>query len=144
MNFEIELRETQGREPELHGIILQEGRAASRRSEIFAPGSVSWPANGIEIRAVHKGATESRAHPVRGSDGTLSIRARATDALREAIQAGKKYMSVEFSAIEQRNTEGGIREITRAMVFGAALVSSPEYLQTAAELRSTKRRMLWL
>ena len=138
-SFEIELRET-GREPELHGIVLQEGRAASERREIFTLGSVRWPSEGIEIMPEHRGSVESRAHPIRESDGRLTIRARATDALRAAVQAGKRYMSVEFHALEQRTTAGGIREITRALVTGAALVANPEYDMTAAEVRNKDRR----
>ena len=143
-SFEIELRETEGREPMLHGTILQEGRAATVRREIFAPGSVRWPGGGIEIMPEHRGTVESRAHPIRSDTGELSITARATDALRAAVAAGRKYMSVEFFSLEERTTEGGIREITKAMVSGAALVPSPEYDMTAAEIRSTNRRRQWL
>ena len=139
-SFEIEIRQVEGREPELHGIVLQEGRAASERREIFTPGSVQWPSEGIAILPEHRGSVESRAQPVRESDGRLTIRARATDALRAAVQSGKRYMSVEFNALEERQTGGGIREITRALVSAAALVASPEYDMTAAEVRNKHRR----
>ena len=36
-------------------------------------------------------------------------------------------MSVEFKAIEERQTRAGVREILRAFVTDAALVSNPEY-----------------
>ena len=143
-SFEIELRETEGREPMLHGTILQEGRAASERREIFAPGSVRWPGTGIEIMPEHRGTVESRAHPIRSDTGELSITARATDALQKAVAAGKRYMSVEFVSLEERTTPGGVREILKAMVYGAALCSVPEYDMTAAELRNKNRRKAWL
>ena len=142
--FEIELRQTEGREPELFGTILQEGRAASQKREVFAPGSVVWPGTGIEIMPKHNGTVETRAHPVRSSTGLLEIRATATPALRNAVQAGRKYMSVEFFSLKENRTAGDIREITRAMVTGAALVPNPEYVQTGAELRNKNRRRAWL
>ena len=135
---------------ELHGVILQEGRAASGgRVEVFAPGSVQWPSTGIGILTDHRVDPEIRAFPHRDSVGRINIRARATSAIREAIAAGKKWMSVEFRTIEERVTKGGIREILRAYVVNAALVANPEYDTTAAELRGSDPRTpraetLWL
>ena len=143
--FAIEVRETAGREPELAGCILVEGRAASGgRAEVFAPGSVQWPSEGVEIAPAHDAGTETRAHPVRGSDGALSIRARATDKLRAAVAAGAKYMSVEFHALQERTTKGGVREVLRALVMRAALTASPEYDSTHAEIRAQRRPRVWL
>ena len=139
-SFEIEIRQIEGRDPELHGVILQEGRAASERVELFAPGSVEWPTEGIAILAEHRGSVESRALPIRERDGRLTIKARATDALRAAVAAGKHHLSVEFHALAEKTTAGGIREIRSALVSAAALVSSPEYTQTAAEVRNQHRR----
>ena len=143
-SFEIELRQAERREPELIGTILTEGRAASGgRAEVFAPGSVSWPSEGVGISAGHGGATEARAHPVRQRNGELTIRARATEALRQAVEAGSRYMSVEFHALQERRTQGGVREILGALVQRAALVPNPEYDTTAAELRNKRGRRWW-
>ena len=142
--FSIELREAEGRNPELHGVILQEGRAAGERRELFTMNSVKWPREGVEIMPKHNGTIETRAHPIRSSDGVLEIRATATPALRAAVQAGRKHMSVEFFSLRENRTAGDIREITSAMVTGAALVPNPEYVQTSAELRSKQRRRVWL
>ena len=138
--FEIEIRETEGREPMLHGIVIQEGRAASQRVELFAPGSIQWPAEGIDVLTEHRGAPESKAIPVRSSLGEISIQARATDKLREAVAAGKRFMSIEFNSLVEKRTQGGIREISSAFLKAAALVSSPEYTQTAAEVRDKHQR----
>ena len=149
-SFEVEIRETEGRDPELHGVILTEGRAASGgRAEVFTPGSVQWPGDGIEIAPGHKAATESRAHPVRSQNGEIRIKARATDALQKAVKAGAKFMSVEFFALEERTTKAGVREILSALVKRAALTPIPEYDTTAAELREQgdkhrAMRRLWL
>lgn len=143
-SFEIELRQAERREPELIGTILTEGRAASGgRTELFAPGSVSWPSEGVGIAAGHDGETEVRAHPVRGRDGKLTIRARATASLRQAVENGSRFMSVEFHALQERRTQGGVREILSALVQRAALVPDPEYDTTAAELRNKRRRRWW-
>ena len=130
---EIELRQN-GRE--LVGVILQEGRAATGgRAEVFAPNSVEWLGEGIEIRTVHRGAPEVKAIPERQADGRITIRAAATDAIRRAYAEGKKYLSVEFHPIRQMQTRAGVREIQRAVVIGAAMVANPEYNQAVAEIR---------
>lgn len=144
-SFEVELREEDGREPSLRGVMLTEGRAASGgRREVFALGSVRWPSDGVGISVGHDGGTETRAHPVRDrSSGELRITARATRAIREAVEAGARWMSVEFVALEERETRGGVREVLSALVNRAALTASPEFDTTAAEVR-TRRRRLWL
>ena len=137
-----EIREAGG---ELHGTILTEGRAASGgRAEVFAPGSVTWPAQGIGILVEHGGQAETRAFPHRAPNGELNVRARATDAIRAAIGAGKSYMSVEFVGVEERTTAGGVREILSAYVMAAALVDSPEYDTTRAEVRAKRRGRWWM
>ena len=129
----------------LHGVILQEGRAASGgRAEVFTPGAVTWPADGIGILDEHGGPEIARAYPHRDRDGRIMIRARATDAIRAAIQAGRNRMSIEFRALQERTTRGGVREVLRAMVTAAALVANPEYDTTAAEVREPRRRIRWL
>ena len=72
------------------------------------------------------------------------VEAEATPAIRAAVEGGKRYMSVEFMAIEERTTQGGVREILSAFVPRAALVDRPEYDSTSAEVRSKRRRRVWL
>ena len=50
---------------------------------------------------------------------------------------------MEFHAIREVRTAGGVREIQRALVDAAAMVASPEYAQATSEVRSTRRR-IWL
>ena len=128
----------------LHAVLIQEGRAASGgRKELFVPGSVQWPAEGVGILTAHRAAPEVRAVPTREADGRISIVARATDAIREAVQAGRKWMSVEFHALEERTVASGVREVLQAFVPRAALVANPEYDTTAAEVREAERRAHW-
>ena len=125
----------------LHGQIVQEGRAASGgRAEVFAPNSITWPTDGVRILDKHGGPELARAYPHRDPAGRILIRARATDAIRAAIAAGRNRMSIEFRPIEERTTKGGVREILRALVDAAALVSNPEYDTTAAEVRERRRK----
>ena len=119
----------------MRGVLLQEGRAARRRREVFAPGSVQWPTGGVGILTRHRGAPEVRAIPEREPDGRIVIEAPATDRIREAVASGRRFMSVEFRSMRERRTEGGIREILSAFVDAGALVQSPEYAQTTAEVR---------
>ena len=133
----VEVRETEDG-PHLYGTLIQEGRAARRRREVFAPGSVEWPAEGVGILTRHHGAPEVRAVPTREPDGRITLRARATDAIREAVAAGRRYMSVEFHALRERRTEGGIREVLRALVPDVVLVPDPEYAQTGVEVRQAE------
>ena len=119
----FELREDGGN---LHGVMLQEGRAAKGgRAEVFAPGSVEWPSQGVAIIDGHKGPELARAIPDRSETGELRVTATATDAIRAAIQSGRRYMSIEFRALAESRTAAGVREITRAIVHSAALVASP-------------------
>ena len=148
LSFEVEVREASrpGYEPTLHGIMIQEGRAASGgRREVFAPGSVEWPSQGVAVLTEHRGRMETRGQVIRQRDGRLTLTARATDAIRTAVEAGKRFMSVEFRALDERTTKGGVREVLRAFVDAAALVAAPEYDTTAAEVRSERRmRRVWL
>ena len=129
----------------LHGVILQEGRAAAGgRAELFAPGAVVWPSDGVAILPEHHAAVETRAVPERQANGEIRIAAPATPALFAAVQAGRRSMSVEFTALEEIRTAGGVREIRRAMVSAAALTDRPEYSQTSAELRERPEVRVWL
>ena len=139
----VEIREANG-VPMLHGVVLQEGRAAQGgRAELFSPFSVIWPADGIKLLGEHRGAELARAVPTRDADGSLRIETRATPEIIDAY-ATRKFFSVEFHAISEVRTTAGIREIQRALVEAAAMVSSPEYSQAVVEVRARSRRKVWL
>lgn len=150
MNFEVEIREEAGREPTLYGVMLTEGRAASGgRREVFAPGAVEWPSEGVGILTEHRGDIETRAHVVRDRNGRLTLTGPATENITRAVAEGKRFMSVEFQALKERTTKGGVREILRAFVDAATLTDRPEYDTTAAEVRAQRgdverKAALWL
>ena len=138
----VEIREANDG-PTLRGVILQEGRAASGgRAEVFAPLSVVWPSDGIALLGEHRGEALAHAVPVRGVDGSLRIETRATPEIIAAYET-RRYFSVEFHAISEVRTKGGVREISRALVESAALVPNPEYPNVKAEVRASRRRV-WL
>ena len=130
--------------PRLHGVIITEGRAAAGgRAELFAPGAVVWPAEGIGVGIQHYDTTETRCIPVRNGN-QVCIDAPATPALFAAVQGGARYMSLEFHALRETRTRAGIREVTSALVVGAIVTAKAEYSQTAAEVRTRQERRVWL
>ena len=122
--------------------IIQEGRAGSVRSELFAPMSIIWPENGIAVRVEHRGIEVARAVPERRQDGAITIRTPATERIQEAFTT-RRFMSIEFTSLAETRTASGIREIARAYVGAVAMVADPEYKQATAEVRSRQRRV-WL
>ena len=70
----------------------------------------------------------------------IRITAPATPAIFAAVQAGQKWMSVEFHSVREVRTAGGVREIEQALLDGLpAITDDPEYHQTSAEVRTKKR-----
>ena len=131
--------------PRLTGVIVPEGRAArAGRAELWAPGSASWGSDGIALRAEHRGAEVGRALPVRRANGEITISTPATPELRAAVDAGRKFLSVEFVPLAEVRTAGGVRELQRAFIEAAALVPNPEYGGTRAEVRSQAEVKVWL
>ena len=138
----IELRESETG-PQIVGCLIQEGRVASVRAEVFAPGSCVWGSEGVAIRAAHLGAEDSRAIPTRESDGKITIAAPASAALVAAFNEGRRFLSIEFHSLKETRSAAGVREIQAAFLPGAALVADPEYKQSGAEIRARRRRV-WL
>ena len=142
LNCSVELREAEDG-PMLHGVVLQEGRAAQGGlAEVFSPLSVIWPSAGIALLGEHHGPELARAIPTRAANGEIRIAAHASAEILDAYDA-RRFFSVEFFSLREVRTAGGVREIQRALLDSAALVASPEYAQAVAEIR-TKRRRVWL
>ena len=140
----IELREAEGQR-RLHGCLLQEGRIASQRAELFAPGACQWPAEGVEILTEHRGRSEARTLPTRQPDGSIVIDAAASPGMIAAVESGRRFMSVEFHALAETRNTADIREIQAALIVAGALTDDPEYKQATTELRErSRRRRFWL
>ena len=139
----VEVRESASG-PMLHGVLIQEGRAASVRAEVFAPGALVWASDGIALRAKHLGVEDSRAVPTREANGEIRIAAPASPAIVAAFEVGRKFLSIEFHAVQETLYASGVREIQQAFLPGAALVADPEYKQARAEVRASRRMKVWL
>ena len=73
--------------------------------------------------------------PTREADGRIVLAAPVTDGIQQAYASGRRHLSVEFKALREARTEGGIREVQSALVDSVAMVRSPEYAQGVAEIR---------
>ena len=142
LNCPVEVRESETG-PMLHGVLIQEGRAASARPEVFAPLSLVWASEGVAVRAEHRGVEVTRAIPTRESNGEIRIATPAPPEIVAAYNEGRKFLSIEFHALQETRSKSGVREIQQAFMPGAALVAEPEYTQATAEVRSKQRRV-WL
>lgn len=134
---EDETRATPGR---LTGVLMTYGERASDRPEMFDPGALYFPPNGLLVNEQHnRQAPILRASPtVDGKtvliDSPFPDTARGRDAatnLREGVLTG---LSVEFFP-EKETTRGGLRVIQRAFVPRAGLVDAPSYTGSTAEVR---------
>ena len=143
LHCSVEIREADNG-PMLHGVLIQEGRAASVRPEVFAPGSLVWASDGVAIRAKHLGAEDARAVPTREANGEIRIAAPASPAIVAAFNEGRKFLSIEFHALQETRSTSGVREIQQAFLPGVALVADPEYKQATAEVRKRQKRRVWL
>ena len=144
LHVPVELREAAGQR-RLHGVLLQEGRIAAHRKELFAPGACRWLAEGVDILTEHRGQSEARTLPTRQPDGSIVIDAAASPGMITAVESGKKFMSVEMHVLAESRNAADVREIQSALITAGALTDDPEYTQTSAELRNrSRRRRVWL
>ena len=136
--IEVEIR----READsLRGVMIQEGRAASGgRAELFTPDSIMWPAEGVEILLEHRGKVAATVIPQRAANGEIRFSTPLSPDILATWEGGKRHLSIEFVALAERRVKAGIREVSKALVRAAALVSAPEYDSAVAEVRDKKRR----
>ncbi len=144
VSLPVEIREGQDKQPQIVGTIIQEGRAGSIRRELFTPGSVLWPFEGVGILVGHGGPLAGTVQPTREKNGEIRFSAPASPQMVKAVEGGRKGLSVEFVALAESRTAGGIREVRRAFVGAAALVTSAEYTQAKAEIRDQKPVQVFL
>ena len=119
----------------LTGTAIQEGRAAGDRGELFAPGSITWPAEGMGVALAHRAAPEVRATTTRQGNGEITIEARATPRMVEAYEAGRRALSIEFHSLAETRKGGNVREITSAFVPLVAMVPVGAYNEASVEVR---------
>ena len=134
----------------LKGVVMPYGERAADRAEVFKPGALYWPADGVMLREQHnRQAPIVRFKPVAAASEVrveipLPDTSRARDAALMVKNGTFRGLSVEFIA-EQESQVAGVREIRKARLLGAGLVDSPSYSGATVEARAKgKRRRLWL
>ena len=132
----------------LVGVLLPIGRVAADRREVFTPGAVTWPHNGVRLLLEHRGRQVMRFAPVE-TDGEVRIDADLPETTEgreaaELVRSGKRSaLSIEFHAVDEGIVQG-VREVRAAIVDAAALVPVGAYDQARAELRGCREVRLWL
>lgn len=161
IRFAVEIRDADGSSPgRLMGRLMRYGDVGERGREVFSPGALRWPANGIRIDEQHASS------PARGSTQPPILRTIPIvdgdevriDCLLPDTQRGRDLatlmrmdppvysgLSVEFRALKEHRA-GGRRVIDDALLAGAGLTDAPSYGNTPVEVREERprRRRLWL
>ena len=144
----IELRAAADSPGRIVGTVIEQGRVAGDRPEVFAPGALQWPSNGIRLLSEHRGRQVMRVVPeVDGTaikiDAQLPDSAIGREVAREVRAGNKRGLSIEFHAMAESVVQG-VREIRSAFMDAAAVVTEGAYDQATVEVREKKRRRLWL
>ena len=124
----------------LTGTLLTYGERAADRPEVFAPGSLKWPEDGIVINRQHdRKSPIVRVVPfVEGNavklDAPLPNTRAGQDAAEEIRSGLFRGLSVEFNA-RAEGRRGNVREIRSADVRRAGLVDDPSYTGSTVAVR---------
>ena len=143
----VQLVEERGSVGRLTGVLIETGRVASDRREVFVPGSVKWPAEGVDLLHGHGGEKVlSFAPKVDGSE--IRIDEPLPDTIlgrkvREEVKSGSRSsLSVEFFSLAE-SVVSSVREIRSALVEAVALVADGSYKQAVVEVRAKRKRHRW-
>ena len=144
----IEIRAAVDSPGRIVGTIIETGRVAGDRRELFVPGAVKWPAGGVRLLAEHRGREVMTFTPkVEGAkiqiDDKLPDSAIGREVAAEIRAGRKRGLSVEFYASDEGQVQG-VREVRSALIDCVAIVKSPAYVQAVAEVRNKRARRVWL
>ena len=147
----VELRDGAGDSPgRLTGTLMRYGSPGQHGREVFAPGALRWPDNGIRIDLEHasspaRGSVQPpilRAVPtVDGGEVRIDAPLPNTTAARDLAELMRadppvySGLSVEFHSVREHRA-GGQRVITEARLDGGALTDDPAYPDTGVEVRT--------
>ena len=134
----------------LAGVLMPYGQRAQDRAEVFDPGSLHWPSDGVLLREMHVRARPIARFVPEATEAEVRVKILLPDttAGRDAaanVRAGVlKGLSVEFRS-EKETVRDGVRVIQRASLVGAGLVDSGAYAGATVEARGkARRRRVWL
>ena len=146
----LECREASGSPGRLIGTILPVGRVAGDRPELFVGSGVSTPREGIRLLPEHRSSTVvMRFDPIVAGDGSLRVDHLLPDtpegvSLAASVRSGKTPgLSVEFHSLDSAMVSG-VREVRQSLITAVATVPNQSYDQARAEVRSKRRRKVWL
>ena len=138
----IECRADESREGPVRivGTILEVGRIAADRREVFTPNAAIFPATGVKLLRGHRGEAVLTFDPIiEGSEIRIDARLPDTQLGRQVateVRSGERSaLSVEFVSLEEARVQG-VRELRSALIQGAALVPAGSYNQARAEVRA--------
>ena len=142
----IELREDETRQSPgtITGTLIEYGKRASDRAEVFADGALRWDEGGVVLNVQHdRQQPVMRFKPeVRGKevvvDAALPDTSRGRDTATMIRNGTMTGLSIEFRS-DNEGMRGGVREVRRAQLMGAAVVDSPSY-KGALEVRERRRQ----
>ena len=136
-----ESREGPGR---IVGTILETGRIASDRREVFAAGAPIFPSTGVELLRGHHGEAVLTFDPIIDGasvrvDAALPDTQLGRQVAAEVRSGERSGLSIEFVPLIEARVSG-VRELRSALIQAAALVPLGSYTQARAEVRSRVRR----
>ena len=142
-----ETRQSPGR---IVGTLIEYGKRASDRPEVFAEGALRWDERGVVLNEQH-----NRQAPIMRFTPTVEGREVRIDAALPDTQRGRDAatmvrngtmtgLSIEFRATDE-GMAGGMREVRAARLMGAALVDNASYGGSLeVRERGRRRRKRWL
>ena len=139
----VKLVEERGSVGRIVGTIIEEGRIAGDRAEVFTAGSVKYPHAGVQLLRGH-GGEEVLTFLPKHDGSEIRIDEQLPDTIlgrkvRAEVKSGRNSLSVEFHSLEE-GIVSGVREVRSALVEAVALVEAGSYRQARAEVRERKRR----
>ena len=150
---EIALRADDSRQSpgRIVGTLIEYGKRASDRPEVFADNSLRWDEAGVVLNVQHdRQQPVMRFTPeVRGKevvvDAPLPDTQRGRDTATMIRNKTMLGLSIEFRATDEGMAGGG-RGVRAATLMGAAVVDSPSYvgILEVRERDRARRRRLWL
>ena len=148
----IELRADESRQSpgRIVGTLITYGKCALDRPEVFAPGALQWPADGIILNMQHdRQAPIMRFTPELAGDelridAALPDTQRGRDAAVMVRNGTFTGLSIEFRS-KSEGRSAGVRQIRKAHLAAAALVDSPSHASTVeVRAKPSTRRRVWL
>lgn len=147
LRSKVALLESRGTVGRIVGTIIETGRVASDRREVFTSNAVKFPSEGIQLLRGHGGDVVMDFMPkVEGAEIRIDEILPDTSLgrkVRDEVRSGSRSsLSVEMHVLEEGSVSG-VREVRSAIVLAAALVEAGSYSQAIAEIRHRKRRHRW-